>query len=53
MTKFVEKFKTHIFVLSICFFSQNPAVYEIIWKTYLGLDRPHDSKAHTHMVPDN
>jgi hypothetical protein len=36
--KFVEKIKTH-FMLNH-FFSENRAVYEIMWKNMVGPDRP-------------
>ena len=35
----VEKIKTHI-LCSIIFFSENPAVYEIIWKNTVQSDTP-------------
>jgi hypothetical protein len=35
-TKFVEKIKTHIFMVSNFFFFENHAVYETIWKNIVG-----------------
>jgi hypothetical protein len=40
-TKFVDKTKTHI--LCSITFSQNRAVYEIMWKNMVQPDRPHDN----------
>jgi hypothetical protein len=38
-TKVAEELKTHI-LCSITFFSENPAVYEIMWKNMVQPDRP-------------
>jgi hypothetical protein len=38
-TKVVEKIKTHI-LFSTVFFSENRAVYEIMWKNMVEPDRP-------------
>jgi len=38
-TKAVESIKTHI-LCSVTFFSANRAVYEVMWKNTVGLDRP-------------
>jgi len=38
-TNFVEKIKTHI-LCSITFFFFNLAIYEIMWKNIVELDRP-------------
>jgi hypothetical protein len=39
--KAVEKIKIHILCLFNNFFYTNRAVYEIIWKNTVQLDRPH------------
>ena len=39
LTKVVEKIKTHI-LCSITFFSENCAIYEIMWKNMVESDRP-------------
>jgi len=39
LDKFVEKIKTHI-LLSITFFSENRAAYEIAWKHMVEPDTP-------------
>jgi hypothetical protein len=39
-TKCLEKIETH-FLRSITFFSENPAVYEIMWKNIVERVRPH------------
>ena len=45
-TKFVEKIKKYI-LCSIFFFSENRAVYKIIWKNITEAGRPHeDIKRH-------
>jgi len=38
-TKFVEKITIHVFILSNFPFSENRAVYEIIWKNIVETDR--------------
>jgi hypothetical protein len=38
LDKVIEKIKTHFYVQY--FFSENPAVYEIMWKNMAGADRP-------------
>ena len=38
-TKVVEKIKTHI-LCSVSFFSENRAVYEIMWENIVEPDRP-------------
>jgi hypothetical protein len=38
-TKFVEKIKTHV-LFSATFFSENRAVYEIMWKYRVEPQRP-------------
>jgi len=50
-TKFVEKIKTY-FVFSKLF-SENRAVYEVMWKNFVDSDKPHDKTAHAHCVLDN
>jgi len=35
-----EKIKTHV-LCSVTYFSENRAVYEIMWKNMIELDRPH------------
>ena len=39
-TKAVEKIRKHIFCSKRFFLSENPAVYEIMWKNIVELDRP-------------
>jgi len=39
-TKVVEKIKTHILCSAIFFFSENRAVYEIMWKQVVERGRP-------------
>jgi hypothetical protein len=39
-TKVVEKIKTHV-LCSITFFTENRAVYEIMWKNVVQPDTPH------------
>ena len=39
-TKFVQKIKTHNFMFNDFFFSENRAVYKIIWKNTVQPDRP-------------
>jgi hypothetical protein len=49
--KIVEAIKTHIF--SITFFSENRAVYEVMWKNIAQPDRLHiDNMAHAHCILD-
>ena len=43
--KVVEKIKTHFF--------ENRAVYEIMWKSILELDKPHGNRAHALCMMDN
>ena len=38
-TEVVEKLKTH-FMFSMFFFPENGAVYEVMWKNIVELDRP-------------
>jgi hypothetical protein len=37
-TKFVEEIKTHLVFSNL--FSENPVIYEIIWKNFVEPDRP-------------
>jgi hypothetical protein len=37
--KVVDKIKTHV-LRSVTYFSENRAVYEIMWKNMIELDRP-------------
>jgi hypothetical protein len=51
-TKFVEKIKTHI-LCSVTFFSENRAVYEIMWKKYCRAGQATDGNmAHAHCMLD-
>jgi hypothetical protein len=51
-TKIVEKNQTHF--LCSKFFSENCAVYEIMWKNNVQPDRPKDDNmAHAHCMLDN
>jgi len=50
-TEIAEKNKPHVFS-SATFFSENRAVYEIIWKDIAGRDRPHVYTAHAHWMLD-
>jgi hypothetical protein len=43
-TRVVEKIKTHI-LFPITFFSENRAVYEIMWKNIVQPGRPHGARA--------
>jgi hypothetical protein len=47
--KFVEKIKTHI-LCSVTLFFENPAVYEIMWKNTVELDRPPMTIWHMHIA---
>jgi len=38
-TKIVDKIKTHVLV-SITFYIENRAVYKIMWRNFVQLDRP-------------
>jgi hypothetical protein len=49
--KIAEKIKTHI-LWSITFFSQNCAVYEIMWENSVEQDRTHENMAHAHSMLD-
>jgi len=44
-TKVVEKIKTHI-SRSVIFFSENPAIYETMWKNSAELGRPQMTISH-------
>ena len=52
-TKVVEKIKTHI-LCSVIFFSENRAVYEIMWKKYCrAVQATDDNMAHSHCMLDD
>jgi hypothetical protein len=51
-TNAVEKIKIHT-SCPVNSFSENHAVYEIIWEHIVEPDRKHDSMAHAHCMLDN
>jgi hypothetical protein len=50
-TKVVEKIKTHVFMFSNVF-SENHAVYGIMWKNMVEPDSPDDNTAHARCMLD-
>jgi len=51
--KVVQKIKTHVLCLVTFFFSENRAIYEIMWKNIVVRWDTHDNMAHAHCMLDN